>query len=167
VYARNGSWLDRPLHRQRQQLRLWSGITEERRKFEESIGAKAPPSRYRLAKDRLADLMAMTTELGLTKPTSTAFWYSRPPSRAPLKCSTASFLPVREQRRCSGTTACSREMPRQELGDGLGCAAGGPFDGSRRTIAISQGQDRAAVGCTRLSVDTVERALDAYERLRR
>ena len=23
--------------------------------------------------------MAMTTELGLTKPTSTAFWYSRPP----------------------------------------------------------------------------------------
>jgi hypothetical protein len=43
----------------------------------------------------------------------------------------------------------------------------GPFDGSRRTIAISQGQDRAAVGCTRLSVDTVERALDAYELLRR
>ena len=89
------------------------------------------------------------------------------PSRAPLKCSTASFLPVREQRRGSGTTACSRDMPRQKLGDGLGCAAGGPFDGSRRTIAISQGQDRAAVGCTRLSVDTVERALDAYELLRR
>ena len=39
---------------------------------------RTPPSRYRLAKDRLADLMATTTELGLTKPTSTAFWYSRP-----------------------------------------------------------------------------------------
>jgi hypothetical protein len=64
VYARNGSWLDRPLHRQRQQLRLWSGITEERRKFEESIGAKAPPSRYRLAKDKLADLMAAGNRAG-------------------------------------------------------------------------------------------------------
>ena len=49
----------------------------------------------------------------------------------------------------------------------LGARQAAPFDGSRRTIAISQGQDRAAVGCTRLSVDTVERALDAYELLRR
>ena len=126
----------------------------------------APPSRYRLAKDRLADLLAAATELGLTKPTTTAFWYSRPlPGTVEVF---DRFVPT-------GTGAakgqwyyrmCS-DMPRQELGDGLGCAAGGPFDGSRRTIAISQGQDRAAVGCTRLSVDTVERALDAYELLRR
>jgi len=42
---------------------------EERRKFEESIGAKAPPppTRHRLAKDRLADLMATATALELTK----------------------------------------------------------------------------------------------------
>jgi hypothetical protein len=127
----------------------------------------APPSRYRLAKDKLADLMAAGNRAGTDQAHKHGVLVLKTPSRAPLKCSTASFLPVREQRRCSGTTACSREMPRQELGDGLGCAAGGPFDGSRRTIAISQGQDRAAVGCTRLSVDTVERALDAYERLRR
>ena len=49
----------------------------------------------------------------------------------------------------------------------LGARPAAPFDGSGRTIVISQGQDRAAVGCTRLSVDTVERALDAYELLRR
>ena len=102
--------------------------------------------------------MATATELGLTKPTTTAFWYSRPlPGTVEVF---DRFVPT-------GTGAakgqwyyrmCS-DMPRQELGDGLGCAAGGPFDGSRRTIAISQGQDRSAVGCTRLSVDTVERAL--------
>jgi len=85
----------------------------------------APPSRYRLAKDRLADLMAAATELGLTKPTTTAFWYSRPlPGTVEVF---DRFVPT-------GTGAakgqwyyrmCS-DMPRQELGDGLGCAAGAP-----------------------------------------
>jgi hypothetical protein len=48
------------------------------------------------------------TELGLTKPNKHGVLVLKTLSRAPLKCSTASFLPVREQRRASGTTACAR-----------------------------------------------------------
>jgi hypothetical protein len=76
----------------------------------------APASRYRLATDRLADLMATATELGLTKPNKYGVLVLKTLSRAPLNCSTASFLPVREQRRGSGTTACSRDMRTPRVG---------------------------------------------------
>lgn len=108
--------------------------------------------------------MAAATELGLTKPTTTAFWYSRPlPGTVEVF---DRFVPTGAAKGQSYYRMCS-DIRTPRVGRWSWVRGRGPFDGSRRTIAISQGQDRAAVGCTRLSVDTVERALDAYELLRR
>jgi hypothetical protein len=142
---------------------------EGRRKFEESIGAKARPGKQVQARH------GQTGRLdgdGNRAGTDQAQQVRRSGTQDPLPGTVElfdRFVPT-------GTGAAKGQWYYRMLsgyahakswGDGLGCAAGGPFDGSRRTIAISQGQDRAAVGCTRLSVDTVERALDAYELLPR
>jgi hypothetical protein len=112
--------------------------------------------------------MATATELGLTKPNKHGVLVPRTLSRAPVELFDR-FVPTgtgpakgqRYYRMLSGYAhAKSWAMV-------LGARQAAPLDGSRRTIAISQGHDRAAVGCIRLSVDTVERALDADELLRR
>ena len=109
--------------------------------------------------------MATATELGLTKPNKHGVLVLKDPLPGTVELFDR-FVPTGMgaakgqwyYRMYSGYThAKSWAMV-------LGARQAAPFDGSRRTIAISQGQDRAAVGCTRLSVDTVERALDSYER---
>jgi hypothetical protein len=49
----------------------------------------------------------------------------------------------------------------------LGARQAAPFDGCGRTIAISQGAGPRGCGLHPIVLDTVERALDAYEQLRR
>jgi hypothetical protein len=73
--------------------------------------------------------MATATELGLTKPNKHGVLVLKTLSGTVEVFDR--FVPTGTgAAKGSGTAACARICARQELGDGLGCAAGGPFAGS-------------------------------------
>lgn len=142
---------------------------EERRKFEESVGAKppAPPSKAKLAKDRLAALMAKAAQLGMTKPNKNGDPALRITAPATVELFDL-YVPT-------GTAAKGQAYYRLYSGYAhakqwalaLGVQQVSNSDASGRTLALSKGQDRMAVASTHIALDTLQDAVDAFEQLRR
>jgi hypothetical protein len=140
---------------------------DERRKFEESVGLTNPSPPGKLAVDRLADLIATATQLGLTQlnkrgdpvlktvvPGTVELFDLYVPAQAPAK---GQWL-YRFQSGYAHAKQWAMSFGAQQMA---------PYDSSGRTIALAQGQDMIAVALTQMCVDAVDRALGAYEQLRR
>ena|SRR5215216_4668901 len=139
----------------------------ERRNIEEAMNVKTPPPPGKLAKDRLADLMATADRLGLrqlnrkgdpvlkiTVPGTVELFDLYAPAAPPVK---GQWL----YRLYSGYAHA------KQWALTLGARAMAPFDSSGRTIALAQGQELTAVYSTHECVNAIERAIDAFEQLRR
>lgn len=140
---------------------------DERRKCEKAMELAKPALPAKLAVDRLAELMAAAAQCGLVGPnkkgdpvlTTTApaavelfdmYETVRPPAK-----------PQSIYRWYSGY-AHAKQWALM-----MGAEPQAPFDSSGRTIALSQASDMAALASTRRTVDAVDRALSAFERLRK
>lgn len=141
---------------------------DERRKAEEAIGLMVAQPPGRLAADRLADLMSAADSLGLVSqnrrgqpilavtlpPAVELFDLYEPVSRPTAK---GQFF-----YRLYSAYAHAKQWAMS-----MGAQPKVPYDASGRTIALNEGNDLLTVAATQRVVRAVDRALTAYEQLRK
>jgi hypothetical protein len=140
---------------------------EEKRRFEQSIAMTTPPAEGKLAVDRLGDLMNAADELGFTKldkngkrvlrirvPGTVELFDQYEPVAAPAKGQWRYRLYSGYAHAMSWTLT-------------LGAEQMAPFDAAGQTIALAQTPDSMTVDATQGCVAALERAIGAYEQLRK
>lgn len=142
---------------------------DERRKFEEAVGATAPPppSRAKLAKERLTALMAEASQLGMTK--------TNKRGDPVLKTTVPGIVELFDLYVPTGTAAKGQAFYRlysgyahgKQWATALGIEQVSAIDASGRSIAVAKGQDRMAVIATQMALDGLTAGVDAFEQLRR
>jgi hypothetical protein len=139
---------------------------EERRKFEEAMGMTTPPPKGKRAVDRLADLIATATQLGLTQLNRRGNTVLRTVVPGTVELFDL-YAPVPPPAKGQWLYRLqSGYVHAKQWAMSLGAQRMAPYDTSGRSIALAQGQDTVAVGSTKMCVDSVARAIDAYEQLR-
>jgi hypothetical protein len=139
----------------------------ERDNFEKSVGRTTPPPQGKLATDRLADLIAAASQLGFTQ--------LNKKGDPVLKTVVPATVKLFDQYVAARPPAKGQWLYRLYSGYAhakqwaltLGAQQMAPYDSSGHTIARVEAQDAVAVHVTRECVDAVDRAVGAYEQLRR
>jgi hypothetical protein len=140
---------------------------DERRKFEQSGSRTTKPAQGKLAAERLADLMTEADRLGLRHLNKKGELVLKTPMPGAVELFDlyeAAPVGVKPQWRYRLYSGYAHAKQWALL---LGGQQVAPFNSAGRTIALVQGEDRIAVHCTHVCVNAVDRAVDAYERLRR
>lgn len=138
---------------------------DERRKFEEAAGFKIPP-RGKSAAQRLADLMVVSTQLGLTRQNKKGetILAVTVPATVDLFDKYEPAMPnAKGQWRYRLYSGYAHA---KQWATTIGAQRQAPYDSVGRSIVLVQSVDDLTVDSTRRRVNAVDRALDAYERLR-
>jgi hypothetical protein len=139
---------------------------EERRKFEEAAGFKVPPP-GKMAAQRLADLRAVSRQLGLTRQNrkgETILAVSVPATVELFDMYEAATPNAKGQWRYRLYSGYAHG---KQWATTIGAQLQAPYDSVGRSIVMVQSVDDLTVDATRRCVNAVDRSLGAYEQLRK